>query len=102
MTSLENTIIKYLFDTGKIKLYYRYVDKTLILIKPDNIQLVQDLFNTFHKNLHFTVDSFKNEVQHFLNIIMSAHVHYDSFIPWNYKEIVGFVVLLQELNMFVL
>ena len=31
MTELESTILKKLFDTGKIKLYCRYVDDTLIL-----------------------------------------------------------------------
>ena len=63
------------------------------------MQLVQNLFNSFHKNLRFTVDSFENEVSHYLDIKMSAqgltiyhknthtgqYVHYDSFTPWNYK-----------------
>ena len=40
MTKLESTIIKKLFDTGKIKFYCRYVDDTLLLIKPGDIQLV--------------------------------------------------------------
>ena len=55
MTELENTIIKRLFDNGKIKFYCRYVDDTLLLIKPEDIHLVLNLFNSFHKNLSFTV-----------------------------------------------
>ena len=69
------------------------------MIKPEDIQLVQDMFNSFHENLRFTVDRFENEVPHFLDIKMSAqgltiyrknthtgqYVHYDSFTPWNYK-----------------
>ena len=53
----------------------------------------------FHKNLRFAVDRFENEVQHFLDIKMSAqdltiyhksthtgqYVHYDSFTRQNYK-----------------
>ena len=95
LTELESTIIKKLFDTGKIKFYCRYVDDTLLLIKSEDIQLVQDMFNSFHVNLCFTVDRFENEVPHFLDIKMSAqgltiyrknthieqYVHYDSFIP---------------------
>ena len=95
MTELESTIIKKLFDTGKIKFYWRYVDDTLLLIKPEDIQLVQDMFNSFHENLRFTVDRFENEVPHFLDIKMSVqglaiycknthtgqYIHYDSFTP---------------------
>ena len=72
MTKLESTIIKKLFDTGKIKFYCRYVDYTLLLMKPEDIQLVQNLFNSFEKNLRFTVDRFQNEVPHFLDIKMSG------------------------------
>ena len=97
LTELESTIIKKLFDTGKIKFYCRYVDDTLLLIKPEDIQLVQDMFNSFHENLRFTVDRFENEVPHFLDIKMSAqglkiyrrnthtgqYVCYDSFTRWH-------------------
>ena len=63
------------------------------------MQKVQDLFNTFHKNLRFTVDRFRNKEPHFLDIKVSAqdlaiyrkntytkqYVHYGSFNPRNYK-----------------
>ena len=95
MTELENTIIKNLFDTLKIKFYRRYVDDTLLLIKPEDIQSVQDMFSSFPKKLPFTVDRLENEVPHFLDIKMSAqgltiycknshtgqYAHYDSFTP---------------------
>ena len=68
-------------------------------MKPEDIQLVQNLINSFHKNLRVTVDRFENEMPHFLDIKMSAqgltiyrknadtgqYVHYDSFTPWNYE-----------------
>ena len=100
MTELESIIMKKLFDTGKMNFYCCYVNDTLLLMKPEDIQLVQKLFNSFHKNLHFTNDRFKNEVSHLLDIkIMSAqvltiyrkknhtgqYVHYDSFTPRNCK-----------------
>ena len=95
MTELESTIIKKLFDTRKIKFYCRYVDDTLLLIKPEDIQFVHDLFNSFHENLRFAVDRFENEVPHLLDIKMSTpgltvyhknthtgqYVHYDNFTP---------------------
>ena len=57
------------------------------------------MFNSFDKNLRFTVDRFQNEVPHFLDIKMSAqgltisrknshtgqYDYYDSFTPWDYK-----------------
>lgn len=99
MAQLESTIIKMLLDMGKIKFYCHYVDDTLLLIKPEDIQLVQDLFKRFHKNLRFTVDRLENEVPHFLDSKISAqsltnyhknthteqYAHYDSFTPWSYK-----------------
>ena len=85
-------------STRKIKLCNCYIDYTLLLIKPEDIELVQDLFDSFHENLRFTGDRSKNEVPHFLDLKMSAqglticrknthtgdYVHFDSFIPWNY------------------
>ena len=70
-----------------------------IIKKPEDIQLAQDFFKSFHKNLCFTVDKFENEVLHFLDSKISAqgltnyhknihteqYAHYDSFIPWSYK-----------------
>ena len=53
MTELENTIIKKLFDTRKIKFYRRYVDDTLLLIRPEDIQSVQDMFSSFPKKATF-------------------------------------------------
>ena len=71
----------------------------MLLIKPGTIQLVLDLFNSFHEILRFTVDRLENEMSDFLNIKMSSqclvvyrktthtgqYVHYLKFVPWNYK-----------------
>ena len=63
LTEFENVIVKPC-DTGVLKLYYRYVDDTLIMIKKD----VLNSFNSFDKNLRFTVDTFHNGNIHFLDI----------------------------------
>ena len=74
---------------------------------------MQGLFNSFHKNLRFTVNRFENEVLHFLANKMSAqsltdyhkntsteqYAHYDSFIPWSYK-ISWICGMLQEPKLF--
>ena len=93
-------------------------------MKLEDIQLVQNLINSFHKNLRVTVDRFENEMPHFLDIKMSAqgliiyrknthtgqYVHYDSFTPLNYemswirslvrraKRICSVNLLLEEIN----
>ena len=98
MTKLDSTIIKKLFDIGKIKFYCHYVNDTLLLIKPEDIQLKENLLHSFYENLRFTVDRFENEVPH-LHIKMSGqgltiyrknthtgqYVHYESFTSYNYK-----------------
>ena len=60
MTGWESTIIKKLVDIEKIIFYCGYVDDTLLLIKPEDIQLLQDFFHSFHENLCLTVDRFEN------------------------------------------
>ena len=56
----ESTIIKKLVDIEKIIFYCGYVNDTLLLIKPEDIQLLQDFFHSFHENLCLTVDRFEN------------------------------------------
>ena len=57
MTQMESEIVKPLETKGVIKHYMRYVDDTLLLIKPENVETVLWEFNLFHNNLHFTVDT---------------------------------------------
>ena len=67
LTEFENVIVKPC-DTGVLKFYYRYVDDTLIMTKKDKIKHVLNSFNSFDKNLRFTVDTFHNGNIHFLDI----------------------------------
>ena len=67
MIQMESEIVKPLESKGVIKHYMRYVDDTLVLIKPENIETVLRKFNSFHNNLHFTVDSFDGRDIHFLD-----------------------------------
>ena len=100
MTELELQIIQPLIDNGIIKFYCRYVDDTLVLIKPENIKYVHDLLNTFHSNIQFTVDTFNDNNVHFLDLMIldnldidiyrkstftGQYLDYNSFIPWHYK-----------------
>ena len=71
MTELEKTVVKKLTASGMIKFYCRYVDNTLLLVKPADLPHMHNLINKFDKNLRFTVDSFENEVPHFLDIKIS-------------------------------
>ena len=96
MTELENVLIKDLLDTGTIAFYARYVDDTLVLVKPNDVQKVLNKLNSFHKNLKFTVDTFPDDIVHFLDIKIDGnktdvyrkethtgqYVQFSSFEPW--------------------
>ena len=80
-------------------IYCRYVDDTLLLIKPDTINIILDFFHKFDKNIRFTYDLFKNTTPHFLDINISTngigiyckdtftgqYTNLDSFVPWRKK-----------------
>ena len=68
MTELEKVVVDRMIDNGLIKFYARYVDDTLLLVKPSDINRILQQFNTFHPNLEFTVDKFENCVPHFLDL----------------------------------
>ena len=54
---LENVIVKNLIADGTVAFYARYVDDTLLLIKPENVHKVLMKLRSFHKSLNFTFDS---------------------------------------------
>ena len=99
MTEFEELIIKPLIDSNKIKFYKRYVDDTLILAKPSDIEHILKQFNSFHTNIQFTVDDFPDNDIHFLDIQIhptgttvyrkttytGQYTHYSSFTPWSRK-----------------
>ena len=62
MTELENVIVRDLIADGTVVLYAHYVDDTLLLIKPENVQKVLMKLNSFDESLNFTFDSFLDEV----------------------------------------
>ena len=82
--------------SGVIKFYRRYVDDTLVLIKPSDIPEILNKFNTFDKNIQFTIDTFPDNVIHFLDILISSdntdvynksthtgqYTHFSSFEPF--------------------
>ena len=65
----KKLIISYLIHSGIIKFYRRYVDDTFVLIKSCDIPTVLAKFNSFDKNLQFTVDFW------FWNRIETLHIH---------------------------
>ena len=51
MTELEKIIVKDLVDKPLIKVYLRYVDDTLLLVKEKDINLIHESLNSFDKNI---------------------------------------------------
>merc|ERR1711928_125818 len=68
MTELERVVVDRLIQSGCIKFYARYVDDTLLLVKPEDVDSILGEFNRFHRNLEFTVDKFEDCVPHFLDL----------------------------------
>ena len=99
LTEFEKAIVNDLINTRIIAFYRRYVDNTLVLIKPKDIPFVLNKFNSFDKNLKFTVDNFENGKIHFLDLEISdsgidtfrksthtgQYTRFDSFEPWSRK-----------------
>ena len=85
---------------GAIRLFIRYINDILVMIKEDKVNEVLQSFNSFDKNLKFTVDSFEDGIVHFLDILVHSngdtdvyskptntgqYTHFDSYTPWGYK-----------------
>ena len=100
LTEVENVTVKPLIETSVLRFYCRYVDDNLVMIKKDKIQHVLNSFNSFDKNLRFTVDTFDNGNIHFLDIKIlnngetdiyikdtntGLYVQYHSYGHWNTK-----------------
>ena len=99
MTELETVVVDRMIQSGRIKFYARYVDDTLLLVKPEDVDEILKEFNSFDKNLEFTVDTFENCVPHFLDLEIhrdgllifrkethtAQFVHYESHTKWNHK-----------------
>ena len=71
MTELEDVIITPLIVDGTIKFYSHFVDKTLLVMKPENVSQVHKSLNKFDNNLRFAADVFQNEVPQFLDFELS-------------------------------
>eukprot|EP00111_Clytia_hemisphaerica_P015304 TCONS_00045152-protein len=100
MTELEQSVIKPYIDSGIVKFYSRYVDDTLLVIRPVDIDKVHCSLNKFDKNLQFTVDKFEDETLYFLDLEISPdglsifrkdtntglYTNFDSYAPWSYRK----------------
>ena len=56
MTESEKVIAEKLMKEKVIMFYIRYVEDTLLVIKKRDISYVLNQFNSFDKNLKFTID----------------------------------------------
>ena len=102
MTELEKKVVKPLIDYGTIPFYIRFVDDTLLLIKPADLEKILLKFNKFDKkNLKFTCDEFEDGHVHFLDISINKtetdvyykpthtgqYTNFSSQTPWALKTV---------------
>ena len=78
MIKLESTTVKELVDKSLVKLYMRYVNDTLLLVKDKDINYKHKRLNSFDKNIKFTVDTFSGGKAHFL-VIKADKNHTDIY-----------------------
>ena len=92
-------LVNDLVTSGILKFHRRYVDDTLVLMTVSDIPFVLNKFNSFVKNLKFTVDTSDSGKVHFLDLEISQsginiyrkpthtgqYMHFDSFEPWTRK-----------------
>jgi hypothetical protein len=110
MTEFETVIVKPLINSGIMVFYKRYVDDTLVLAKPSDIEHILNTFNTFDSQIQFTVDQFPDNDIHFLDIQIlpngttvyrkqthtGQYQHYSSYTPcfWLISRILGMCQVL--------
>ena len=55
MTECEKVIVNQLFQNNFVNFYIRYVDDTLLVLRKKDTDIALNKFNSFNKNLKFTV-----------------------------------------------
>ena len=61
MIALIDAIIKDLLDNNIIKFYIRYINDTLVLAKPSDIDLILNKLNSYHPDIQFTHEVFTSD-----------------------------------------
>ena len=61
MTELEWKVIKQFIDDKTLIFYGRYVDDTLVVIKPEDLNCVHNALNNFDRELKFSLDTFHDD-----------------------------------------
>ena len=98
-TECEKVSVYKLMKEKCIMFYTRYVDDTLLIIKKRDINYFLNQFNSFDKNLKFTIDTFEKNALHFLDIKVcpnrlgiyhgltqtGQYVHIPSYTSWRSK-----------------
>ena len=58
ITELKKVIVQDLVDKHLIKVYMRYVDDTLLLVKEKDIKLIHERLNSYDKNIKSAIHNF--------------------------------------------
>ena len=83
MTEFEEIVFDKLIKDGIIKFYIRYVDDNLVLVKEKDIVNIMKEFNSFDKNIKFTMNKFDDRIVHLLDIEIN-HSETDLFQKYSH------------------
>ena len=72
MADMERKVVDELIQNGKIKFYARYVDDTLLLVKPDDVNDILQKFNSFHENLESRPTNIYGHICHIIRAELSV------------------------------
>lgn len=72
MEDLEKSCLSRLKNEFNIKpvFYYRYVDDTILCIPNGSVDIVLDVFNSYHNSLQFTCETEENKCLNFLDVTL--------------------------------
>ena len=58
MAECKKVIVNQLIENDIVKLYIRYVDNTLLVLRKKDIDILLSNFNSFNKHVILTIDTF--------------------------------------------
>ena len=76
------------YNNDMVLMYKRYVDDLFLIVKEDQIEPVQNIFNSFNSHLQFTVEKETNNIISFLDIKMKRNENGFVNINWFRKNLI--------------
>ena len=84
LNELEISVIPKYYKNKKLFFFARYVDDIIMVVKKDCYKEIHKQFNTYSKNLKFTVEKMQDNKINFLDITLELRE--SKLLMWNYSK----------------